>query len=246
MNNKGILILLVVPVFIGFLIGKKMKEHQEVQIKQQVVASQPSIAKPAIPNQVNHSNNTVLAPDTDNLKPPEDVKQQSTTTMQNVNKQDTNNNSENNNSKEEKIDTSKEKIDTGTSTINENKKDANKDTADNKCECKEDKKEDKKRVIRKAVDEEIKKVKEKEKRKENKEEKEENKENKEKNANDQVVLSNIKSMSVVCKLNQECYLTDGVKQYRKGDNIGGYTIDSIGILGVDLTDKKGNKVRVSL
>ena len=243
MNNKGILILLVVvPVFIGFIIGKKMKEHKEVQIKQQVVASQTPMVKPAMPNQVNHS---VLAPNTDNLKPPEDVKQQNTT-MQDVNKQNTNNNKQdtnkdatNNSNNDNNKEKNKEKIDTGTSTINENK-DANKGTADNKCECKE---EDKKRVIRKAVDEEIKKVKEKEKRKEKKEE---NKENKEKENNDQVVLSNIKSMSVVCKLNQDCYLTDGVKQYRKGDKIGDYTIDSIGILGVDLTGKKGNKVRVSL
>ncbi len=238
MKNKGILILLlVVPVFIGFIIGKKIKDHQEVQIKQQVIASQTPIAKPAMPNQVNQHTNTVLAPVTDNLKPPEDVKQQNT----NNNKQDTNkdatNNSNNNDNNKEK---NKEKIDTDTSTINENKKDTNKGTADNKCECKE---EDKKRIIRKAVDEEIKKVKEKEKRKENKEN---NKENKEENTNNQVVLSSIESMSVVCKLNQECYLTDGVKQYKKGDNIGDYTIDSIGILGVDLTDKKGNKVRVRL
>jgi hypothetical protein len=212
MNNKGILILLlVVPLFIGFIIGKKIKDHQQVQIKQQVIASQTPIAKPAMPNQVNQHTNTVLAPVTDNLKPPDN--------KQDTNKDATNNSNNNDNNKEK----NKEKID----------KDTNKGTADNKCECK---KEDKKRIIRKAVDKEIKKVKEKEKRKENKEE----------NTNNQVVLSSIESMFVVCKLNQECYLTDGVKQYKKGDNIGDYTIDSIGILGVDLTDKKGNKVRVSL
>ena len=62
MNNKGILILLlVVPVFIGFIIGKKIKDHQKVQIKQQVIASQTPIAKPAMPNQVNQHTNTVLA-----------------------------------------------------------------------------------------------------------------------------------------------------------------------------------------
>ncbi len=79
-----------------------------------------------------------------------------------------------------------------------------------------------------------------------KDEKEDKKEDKKENKVDNDDNLRFERYAVVCKINSECYITDGVRQYRKGDKVGRYTIDQITVNWVDVTDEKGNKKRIEL